>query len=151
MKKSIFTRLIGGTLLLVVAILLLVACFIVGLRVDRVINDDANLLARIQAKAQSVALHVGLLLSSDSPEAALGHLAQAQETNTELLLLAADLLPQQAGEAAVVTTRTSSTLAPAASHRWSSMPTPSRCPRRLRSITTTGGSRPSPLRLPRTS
>jgi methyl-accepting chemotaxis protein len=90
MRKSILTRLIGGTILLVVTIALLALCFFAGLRVDRTIDDDANLLSRIQSRVQAVTLHVGLMLASDSQDVIRGHVTQARQTNTELLILAAE-------------------------------------------------------------
>ncbi len=89
MKKSILTRLIGGTVLLVVTIALLALCFFAGLRVDRTIAEDANLLTEILQNVQTASLHAGLLLSADSVYIARRDASLARDASTQLLLLAA--------------------------------------------------------------
>jgi methyl-accepting chemotaxis protein len=89
MKKSILTRLIGGTVLLVVTIALLALCFFAGLRLDRTIAEDSNLLAEIQRNVQTASLHAALLLSADSVDIARRHASLAREASTQILLLVA--------------------------------------------------------------
>jgi methyl-accepting chemotaxis protein len=88
-RKSILKRLILGTVLLVVTIVLLALCFFAGLRVDRTIAEDANLLTEILSNVQTASLHAGLLLSADSVDVARRHASLAREASTQLLLLIA--------------------------------------------------------------
>jgi len=90
MRKSILTRLIGGTVLLVVTIALLVLCIFAWLRVDHMVADDESLLTGILQKVQSVTLRASLLLSDSSVESARRHVSEARAMNTELILLAAE-------------------------------------------------------------
>ncbi|HTZ52279.1 MAG TPA: methyl-accepting chemotaxis protein, partial [Spirochaetia bacterium] len=97
MKKSILSRLVGGTILLVVTILLLALCFLAGLRVNRIIADDTGLLVKVQAGVQAINLHVGLLLSSTSADGIRLHVVHARELDTQLLLDSARRSPGAEG------------------------------------------------------
>ena len=66
MNKSILTRLITGSLLLVVMIALLGACFFVGLRVDRAAAADARRLSGVMERVQQITLHASYLLHDGS-------------------------------------------------------------------------------------
>jgi len=90
MRKSILTRLIGGTVLLVVTIALLAVCLLAGLRVEHMVADDENLLTGILQKVQSITLRASLLLSDSTVESARRHVSEARAANTELILLAAE-------------------------------------------------------------
>jgi methyl-accepting chemotaxis protein len=90
MKKSILTRLIAGSLLLVITIALLAVCFVAGLRVDRTVADDARRLTAILEKVQFITLRASMLTSDASPESLLGHTGQIRSADTDLLRLAAE-------------------------------------------------------------
>jgi methyl-accepting chemotaxis protein len=90
MKKSILGRLIGGSLLLTVAIALLGAYFVAGMRVERTIGDDARRLAAIQDRLQLIMLRAGMLGFDATAEAARGHVRQMRDADTDLLRLLAE-------------------------------------------------------------
>jgi methyl-accepting chemotaxis protein len=90
MKKSILTRLIAGSLLLVITIALLALCFVAGLRVDRTVADDARRLTAILERVQFITLRTSMLPSDASPESLLGHTGMIRSADTDLLRLAAE-------------------------------------------------------------
>jgi methyl-accepting chemotaxis protein len=90
MKKSIITRLIGGSLLLLVTIVLLALCFVAGVRVDRTVADDARRLTSILEKVHFITLRASLMPADATAELLGRHWAQMRATDTELLRLLAE-------------------------------------------------------------
>jgi len=90
MKKSILTRLIGGSLLLLVTIGLLAVCFVVGVRVDRTVSDDARRLTAIVEKVQFITLRASMLATDTTLDLVRRHAGQMRDADTELLRLAAE-------------------------------------------------------------
>ncbi len=90
MKKSILTRLIGGSLLLTAAVALLGVYFVVGVRVERIIGDDARRLVAIQDRLQLIMLRAGMLGFDATAEVARGHVRQMRDADTDLLRLLAE-------------------------------------------------------------
>ncbi len=90
MNKSILTRLIMGSVLLVITIALLALCFFAGLRVDRLAANDARRLSQILERIQSVNLTASFLLSDASMEEVRRHAGQLRSADTELLKLIAE-------------------------------------------------------------
>jgi len=85
MRKSIMTKLIGGSILLVVTIVLLALCFGAGALVDRAIADDTRYFTSLEEKLQFITVRASLLSSSASPDVLQFNLAQIRATNTEML------------------------------------------------------------------
>ncbi len=90
MKKSILGRLIGGSLLLTVAVALLGVCFVAGMRIERTIGDDARRLTAIQDRLQLIMLRAGMLGLDATAGAARGHVRQMRDADTDLLRLLAE-------------------------------------------------------------
>ncbi|HET6452711.1 MAG TPA: methyl-accepting chemotaxis protein, partial [Spirochaetia bacterium] len=90
MNRSILTRLITGSLLLVVTIAVLALCFFAGLRIDRTAADDARRLSAIADRIQSINLRASFLVSDDSPDLLRRHLSQIRNLDTDMLRLVAE-------------------------------------------------------------
>ena len=90
MKKSIITRLIGGSLLLLVTIVLLALCFVAGVRVDRTVADDARRLTSILERVQFITLRASLIPTDAMSEILTRHSALMRAADTELLRLVAE-------------------------------------------------------------
>ena len=90
MKKSILTRLIGASLLLVFTIALLGVYLVVGMRVDRTVAEDSRRLTAIQDSIQLITLRASMLGFDASPNVARGHARQMKEADTDLLRLLAE-------------------------------------------------------------
>ena len=90
MKKSILTRLIGGSLLLSIAIVLLGVYFAVGTRVDRAVTEDARRLGEIQDRLQLIVLRAAMLGFDATPDLVRSHARQMREADTDLLRLVAE-------------------------------------------------------------
>ncbi|MGA2639752.1 MAG: methyl-accepting chemotaxis protein [Spirochaetia bacterium] len=90
MKKSILTRLIGGSLLLLVTIALLAVCFVAGVRIDRTVANDARRLTAILERVQFINLRASLISSDATIDLLLRHSSQMRNADTELLRLAAE-------------------------------------------------------------
>jgi len=90
MKKSILTRLIGCSLLLVVTIALLGVYFVVGVRVDSTVAADARRLTAIQERVQFITLRASMLGFDASAEDARSHARQMRDADTDLLRLLAE-------------------------------------------------------------
>ena len=90
MKKSILSRLIGCSLLLVVTMALLGMYFVVEARVNRTISEDSLRLTAIQQRVQLITLRASMLGFDASLEVARGHAHQMREADNELLRLMAE-------------------------------------------------------------
>jgi methyl-accepting chemotaxis protein len=85
MKKSIMAKLIGGSVLLVVTIVLLALCFAAGAVVDRAIADDARYFTSLQEKLSFMTIRASLLSTSASPDVLAFHMTEIRTANTDLL------------------------------------------------------------------
>jgi methyl-accepting chemotaxis protein len=85
MRKSIMAKLIGGSILLVVTIVLLALCFAAGAIVDRAIADDARHLTILGEKLSFITVRASLLSSSASPDVLQYHLVEIRSADTDML------------------------------------------------------------------
>jgi methyl-accepting chemotaxis protein len=87
MKSSIVTKLIGGSVLLVVTIALLALCFSVGILVDNVVASDARYLTSVADKLYLITLRARLLPSSVDPPSLSARLDEIRAVNEDMLHL----------------------------------------------------------------
>ena len=85
MRKSIMAKLIGGSVLLLVTIVLLALCFAGGAFVDRAIADDARYFTSIEEKLAFINERASLLSTSASPDVLLFHLTEIRTANADML------------------------------------------------------------------
>jgi methyl-accepting chemotaxis protein len=85
MRKSIMAKLIGGSVLLVVTIILLALCFVAGAFVDRAIADDARYFTSLEEKLSFVTVRASLLSTSASPDVLQFNLTEIRAANADLL------------------------------------------------------------------
>ncbi len=76
MKKSIITRLIGGSLLLLLTIALLAVWFWMGVRVDRIIDADAAAFISVTEKVRLIGLRASMICADGTAEAVQGHVSE---------------------------------------------------------------------------
>ncbi len=87
MKSSIVTKLIGGTVLLVVTIALLALCLAAGIVADTTVTNDARSLASVAEKLQIIELRARALSPSPDPISVRTALEEVRAANQELLRL----------------------------------------------------------------
>jgi methyl-accepting chemotaxis protein len=85
MRKSIMTKLIGGSVLLLVTIVLLALCFAAVAFVDRAIADDARYFTTLEEKLSFISVRASLLSTSGSPDVLQFHLTEIRTANADLL------------------------------------------------------------------
>jgi methyl-accepting chemotaxis protein len=90
MKKSILTRLIGGSVLLVVTVALLAVCVAGEARLARAVTDDSHRLARVLENLHLITLRASMLTSEASPALVRSHAAQMAAAGAELLRLTSE-------------------------------------------------------------
>jgi len=87
MKSSIMTKLIGGTVLLVVTIVLLALCFGAGMMVDATVTNDASSLTSVAEKLRLIDLRVRALSASTDPASARAALQDIRAAGTDITRL----------------------------------------------------------------
>jgi len=87
MKRSITTKLIGGSVLLAATIVLLALCFAAGELVDKAEADDARSLSLVAAKLYVVNLRAGMLAQSVAPAALRSRLEDIRAANADMLAI----------------------------------------------------------------
>ena len=87
MKRSIMTKLIGGSVLLVATIVLLALCFVAGALVDRAVVDDARSLSSVASKLSVVTLRAVMLAQSGQPAALRAFMEEIRAANADMLAI----------------------------------------------------------------
>jgi len=93
MKSSLMTKLIGGTVLLVVTITLLALCFAVGSMADATVTNDASSLASVAEKLRLIDLRVRALSASTDPASARAALREIRSASLDMMRLLDSRLP----------------------------------------------------------
>ncbi len=87
MRKSITAKLVGGTVFLLVTIILGTLCFIAGALVEGAVGEDAGYVSALSVLVQRIALGAGTL-TREADSAALGtNVASIRSANERLLAL----------------------------------------------------------------
>jgi methyl-accepting chemotaxis protein len=89
MRKSIVSKLMGGSVLLLVTIVLEALCFAAGAAVERSIVDDAAVLTRAGDTLRFIALRASLIGADENADSVRFHLREVANANSRLLALAA--------------------------------------------------------------
>jgi methyl-accepting chemotaxis protein len=89
MKRSIVSKLIGGSVLLTVTIVLLALCFGAGSLVDRAVADDARYLSNLSAELDVIDIRAALLIQADNVATVTARLAEIRAANSDLLAIIA--------------------------------------------------------------
>jgi methyl-accepting chemotaxis protein len=87
MKSSLMTKLIGGTVLLVVTIALLALCLGAGIMADNTVTNDARSLASLAEKLQIIALRTRALSPSADPVSVRTAREEIRSASSDLLRL----------------------------------------------------------------
>jgi len=87
MKSSLITKLIGGTVLLVVTIALLALCFGAGLVADLTLTNDAASLSAVAEKLRRIDLRARALSPSADPLSARAALQEIRSDSSDLMRL----------------------------------------------------------------
>lgn len=87
MKSSLMTKLIGGTVLLVVTIALLALCLGAGIVADNIVTNDARSLTSVAEKLQIIALRTRALSPSADPVSVLTAREEIRSASSDLLRL----------------------------------------------------------------
>jgi methyl-accepting chemotaxis protein len=94
MKKSIMTKLIGGSVLLMITILLQAVCFVAFAVVDRDLVQNAFTLTRMGDSVRLIALRASMITADENAESVRFHVREIQNANTELLARATGYTPR---------------------------------------------------------
>jgi methyl-accepting chemotaxis protein len=79
------TRLIGGSLLLLITTVLLAVCFLTNASIDRAISDNAQTLTRIGERLHFIALRASMLGADENADSLRLHANEIQAANADLL------------------------------------------------------------------
>jgi methyl-accepting chemotaxis protein len=93
MKRSLLTKLIGGSVLLLVTILLQAFCFVAYALIERDVVSNAYALTRMSDSIRLIALRASMIGADENAESVRFHVREIQGANAELLALATAYSP----------------------------------------------------------
>jgi methyl-accepting chemotaxis protein len=93
MKSSLMTKLVGGTVLLVVIIALLALCLGAGIVADTLVTNDARSLTAVAEKLRIIDLRARALSAGTDPASVRAAIEEIRSANTDMMRLLDSLSP----------------------------------------------------------